>query len=275
MQAQMALLLEELHNQHQAAMQAAQPEPESSTAHACAPAPPMHAQQPSAAAPMQAGPRAAPRQQPQQQPQQQQQQQQRPASWRAAAAAGAAQQAALPAAAQSAAPKAAAQKASQAAAPQWQAARGTRGIKHFYGVLRQFTLQTPRGAVTGPLEDLAATLTSLMQQLMPKAQFTIVHCQPCSSRQLQPSGDFVDRYFVEVATAKDAASLVDHRCLLKGTGYSLLEVLTKDEQVDHALLWPRFKKAKAQQGVKAQFDRARLYSDGVEILPSTVLAARA
>jgi hypothetical protein len=139
----------------------------------------------------------------------------------------------------------------------------------------QFTYQVPSGAITGPEEELDATLTSHMRQHMQGAAFTLVHAQPRKSRQLQPSGDLVDRYFVVVATSKEATSLVNHRCQLKGTGISLLDVLTKDEQRDHALLWPRFKKEQAKQGVTVQFNRARLYVGGVEILPSTMLGTRA
>jgi hypothetical protein len=60
--------------------------------------------------------------------------------------------------------------------------------------------------------------------------------------------------------------MVSARHVLKGTDYSLHDVLTEDEQQAHDLLWPDFIKAQ-EQGKLAQFNRARLHVDGVEILP--------
>ena len=61
--------------------------------------------------------------------------------------------------------------------------------------------------------------------------------------------------------------MVKNRCLLKGTGCSLFDVLTKEEKVAHDRLWPRFMEARSKAGVKAQFSRARLFVDGKEVLP--------
>jgi hypothetical protein len=61
--------------------------------------------------------------------------------------------------------------------------------------------------------------------------------------------------------------LLKDRCLLKGTRYSLFDVLTKEEKMAHDRLWPRFLEAQAKVGVKAQFNRARLFVGGNEVKP--------
>ena len=50
----------------------------------------------------------------------------------------------------------------------------------------------------------------------------------------------------------------------KGATFCLMS--SPEEQQAHNQLWPRFKKAQ-RQGLSAQFHRARLFVDGVEVLP--------
>jgi hypothetical protein len=81
------------------------------------------------------------------------------------------------------------------------------------------------------------------------------------------SGDTVHRYFISVGSLREAEDIVRNRHLLKGSGYTLHDVLTEVERAAHDLLWPRFIEARAQQGHTAQFNRARLFVDGQEVLP--------
>ena len=67
-----------------------------------------------------------------------------------------------------------------------------------------------------------------------------------------------------VATSSDAALIVSRRCALKGKGMSILELLSPEEHVEHARLWPQFQQARLA-GKRAQFHRARLVIDGERV----------
>ena len=61
-----------------------------------------------------------------------------------------------------------------------------------------------------------------------------------------------------------ASAVVQFRHVLRGTGYTLHEVLSPAEQLRHAQLWPIFVAAR-DRGQHAQFSRARLVIDGVPV----------
>jgi len=82
-------------------------------------------------------------------------------------------------------------------------------------------------------------------------------------------GTTPDRFFIQLGTLIEAEELVSNRHKLKGTGFCLLDVLTDDEQRIHNLLWPRFVEARDTKR-EAQFNRARLYIDKVEVLPGAL-----
>ena len=63
-----------------------------------------------------------------------------------------------------------------------------------------------------------------------------------------------------------ADAIVEERHLLKGTGITIYDVLSPEEQERHRALWPRFLEAR-RQGKKAQFNRARLVVDGNRVEP--------
>jgi len=70
--------------------------------------------------------------------------------------------------------------------------------------------------------------------------------------------------FFELATLAQADTLVQHRCAFKGTGTTIFEALTPEEERQHAALWPAFVAARTA-GKRAQFKRAALIVDGVRV----------
>ena len=62
----------------------------------------------------------------------------------------------------------------------------------------------------------------------------------------------------------EADALVAHRHMLKGRGVAVFDHLSRAEQVAHARLLPAFLQAQAS-GASAQFQRARLFVDRVEV----------
>ena len=73
--------------------------------------------------------------------------------------------------------------------------------------------------------------------------------------------------FFGVATLAQADSLIQHRCALKGTGTTIFEVLTAEEQRQQAALWPACMAAK-RPGTPAQFKRAVLIVGGHRVRPA-------
>jgi hypothetical protein len=106
-------------------------------------------------------------------------------------------------------------------------------------------------------------ITAFLKGHMPAAEFTVVDSVPMRPKQAK-SGATVHRYFIQVGSLREADSLVSHRCLLKGTGYTLMDVLTEVEQAEHDRLWPSFI-TERERGRRAQFCRARLYIEGQEV----------
>ena len=131
---------------------------------------------------------------------------------------------------------------------------------------QSFILQAPAGAITGQGYNLWQSASTRLSQLLPSdmgfiAFSDFVHLSP----RKQPSGNIVDRFLVIVLTRWMADNLVRFR---HGSGYTLLDALTVDEQAAHDNLWPVYLDAKAR-GVSAQFNRARLFINGREELPFT------
>ena len=62
----------------------------------------------------------------------------------------------------------------------------------------------------------------------------------------------------------EASWVVSDRHLLKGTGITIYDVLSPEEQERHDALWPHFLKAQ-REGKKAQFNRAVLKVDGERV----------
>jgi len=67
--------------------------------------------------------------------------------------------------------------------------------------------------------------------------------------------------FFRVQTHESADKVVRNRCRLKGTGFTIFDVLSPREEQQHSTLMPRFKEAVAE-GKRAQFSRHRLKVDG-------------
>ena len=65
-----------------------------------------------------------------------------------------------------------------------------------------------------------------------------------------------------VFSMHDADLVVRFRCCLKGSAFTIFDVLSPEERRHHELLWPTFLLAKSQQ-LKAQFQRASLWVEGV------------
>ena len=76
------------------------------------------------------------------------------------------------------------------------------------------------------------------------------------------------RVLVTMSSDAAAAELINARHRLKRLipGCHIFEVLSAEERQAHQVLWPIFQAARAE-GKKAQFRRARLLVDGVEVLP--------
>lgn len=68
-----------------------------------------------------------------------------------------------------------------------------------------------------------------------------------------PSG----HYYVELASTDQAQAAIKARRLLKGTGFGVFDVLSREEQAAHDYLWPTFVAAR-KCGHSAQFQRASL-----------------
>jgi predicted kinase len=143
------------------------------------------------------------------------------------------------------------------------------GVARSAAERKSFVLQTPVRLVS-PSKDLRDEASTLLKGHMTETRFTMVDCVTMRPKQLQSKSGTttVYRYFITVGSLCEAADIVHDRCQLKGTQYTLLDVLTVVEQAAHDLLWPRFIEARAQPGHKAQFNRARLFVDGKEVLPA-------
>jgi hypothetical protein len=115
----------------------------------------------------------------------------------------------------------------------------------------------------GPSEGLPANVKELqafISQRLPGAHVSVI-----DALRLGPAT--APRMLLTVASLADADAVVQHRHLLKGSGFTLFDVLSPEEHRQHARLWPRFVEARSR-GLPAQFHRARLVVDGARVLPA-------
>ena len=77
------------------------------------------------------------------------------------------------------------------------------------------------------------------------------------------------RVYITVRDHAVAEAIVSSRRALKGTGFTVFDVLSAKEQQLHDQLWPLFLEARAS-GLKAQFKRARLYVDSKQVHPPRI-----
>jgi hypothetical protein len=139
------------------------------------------------------------------------------------------------------------------------------GLQHSAAERLQLRLHTPAGAFAGlrgrPLREAVQARLQIKLH-MPDLVLKDVGILSSKTRD----GHTVDRFLIFMEFLYVAEDMVSARHVLKGTDYSLHDVLTEDEQQAHDLLWPDFIEAQ-ERGKLAQFNRARLHVDGVEILP--------
>lgn len=100
--------------------------------------------------------------------------------------------------------------------------------------------------------DLRASLQLFLAERLPNAACTLVDTARSGATSV----------FFSVALLEHAASLVSARHALKGSGFTLMEVLCPEEEAQHQRLWPAYLAARAAHQ-RAQFTRARLRIDGV------------
>ena len=118
---------------------------------------------------------------------------------------------------------------------------------------KQFTLhskQAPPVQTGSALDVVSAFLASNF----PSLAFTSLDAMRVNSRSI----------FFEVGTLAEADALVRARGSLKGSGATIREVLSNQEQQLHSQLWPQFIAAR-KAGKSAQFSRAVLVVDGVRV----------
>ena len=121
--------------------------------------------------------------------------------------------------------------------------------------------QVPAG-VRG--KALVAAIDSTLHAYMAGAEFTIADARRIRPEPARGAEAPRDRFLIAVDRMWEADSLVAHRHMLKGTGVVVFDHLSREEQVAHARLLPAFRQAQAS-GAKAQFQRARLFVDRVEV----------
>lgn len=136
------------------------------------------------------------------------------------------------------------------------------GIQHTSAERKQFRLHLPSHHFPGLSgSNLITAVDSLLHAHLIGGTFTVVDVH-----RLRGWKRGVSRLLIFVGTLADAASLVSMRHAFKGSAMSLHDVLSVDEQQAHDQLWPSFLAARARNE-KAQFQRGRLYVNGIEVPP--------
>ena len=146
----------------------------------------------------------------------------------------------------------------------------TRGVSRLVDPhRRQFVVAAPEGASFLIIDDSGDDRTDTWDQLdnlfkerLPKLHSAAIE----TSSTLPDQGGGRVRILFTVDTLKDARKVIRERHLLKGSGISIHDVLSPDEQLRHDALWPRFLREQ-RLGKKAQFNRAELRVDGVLMDP--------
>ena len=124
--------------------------------------------------------------------------------------------------------------------------------KHFLAI-------GPRDAFTSS-EPLSSQLIGLIAQRMPSARFSVTDAVRVGDQTR------ISRVYLTVGTLEEADSMVRWRHCLRGSGFTLYEVLSPVESAAHQALWPLFVAARAL-GKRTQLNRARLTVDGIRISP--------
>ena len=130
-------------------------------------------------------------------------------------------------------------------------------------VLRSFILkgrEVPALVKAGPGATMGRLAAFLTERLPSEQPWTVVDA-------VRRGPDAAPCIFFEVATLAQADSLIQRRCALKGTGTTIFEALTAEEQRQQAALWPAFLAAK-RAGTPAQFKRAVLIVGGQRVRPA-------
>jgi hypothetical protein len=120
------------------------------------------------------------------------------------------------------------------------------------------------GLASAPGVDLAkATSAFLMERLHLSAEEASVSDARC----LRPHASSPTRFriWIQVSGSAQADAVVGSRHLLKGSGITVFDDLSPDEQAAHRLLWPRYLEA-LRSGFTAQFNRARLVINGLAVV---------
>ena len=114
-----------------------------------------------------------------------------------------------------------------------------------------FVFKAPPGALPGTADSLKERLKSFLQARLPGADIPIVDAVLFGQQATST------RVFFTLDSLAAANDLVGRRCALRGSGASIQDYLSPEEQRLKSSLWPRFLEAKAR-GQRPQFQRARL-----------------
>lgn len=127
---------------------------------------------------------------------------------------------------------------------------------------KAFMVQTPKGVLpsAGPLSQAVSVL--LRDRIPELAQHHVYITDAVRVGNQSASS----RVYITVDRLEHAEALVRFRCRLKNSGITVFDVLSPAERKLHQQLWPLFLAARAR-GQKAQFQRARLMVDGVQVRP--------
>lgn len=126
------------------------------------------------------------------------------------------------------------------------------GIRTMFDLKSSFPLPEDHGEVL--LGNVQATVCERLQ-VSPDA-VKVIQAERVDSSRI--------RFRVQDVFA--ANLVVDRRRGLRGSGLTILDVLSPEEKVAHQRLWPVFKEAQ-RMGKRASFVRARLYIDGKVYYP--------
>ena len=114
-----------------------------------------------------------------------------------------------------------------------------------------FVFKAPPGALPATADSLKERLKSFLQARLPGADIPIVDAVLFGQQATST------RVFFTLDSLAAANDLVGRRCALRGSGASIQDYLSPEEQRLKSSLWPRFLEAKAR-GQRPQFQRARL-----------------
>jgi hypothetical protein len=129
---------------------------------------------------------------------------------------------------------------------------------------KAFIVRSPLG-VLQPAGALRDAVTSLLVDRLPELRDSGSGLHISDACRMGDQSR-ISRVYLTVATLEEADLLVRCRCHLRGTGISIMDVLSPVERRLHQQLWPLFLEARSA-GSRAQFQRARLMVDGRQVFP--------